>query len=324
MDATIPIPNSRQLTSPLGVGLATLMREPSARRQQRLLHIAYEAGFRHFDVAPSYGLGTAERALGRFLRTHRHGVSVGTKVGILARGNAGLARALQRPVRALLRQFPSLRGRATRAVGAAVHTPTNFAIEACTRSLENSLRALGTETIDLLLLHEAQPSDINGGLLDWLQAQKQRGTVLNVGVAAGASAAAAILRENGGSFDVVQVPSNVLAPSLTPFAKTPSLLRLTHGALATPLARIQLRLQRDPKWGQTLAQRAGADLTIPGALAQVLLAWAAAENRDGIVLVGTSNAAHLRSAPEALKLRDSGRLDSVGEFLRTSFSGDSC
>jgi aryl-alcohol dehydrogenase-like predicted oxidoreductase len=319
MDATVPFPNSTTRTTPLGVGLATLMREPSSAGQLRLLHAAHEAGFRHFDVAPSYGLGAAEGVLGRFLRTRPEGVTVGTKVGILARGNAGLMRALQRPARALLRRFPVLRGRATQAVGGVVHAPTNFAIDACTRSLENSLRALGTERLDLLLLHEVQPADVaSGELVEWLVAQKRRGVVRSVGVATSAANAAAILQLHRGAFDAVQVPSHVLAPSSRALGPMPAALRLTHGVLAAPLALAAPRMTADPAWARGVSERAGVDVAAPGVLAQLLLAWALYENAAGIVLIGTSRVEHLRSAVRAVGAFDESRLAGVGEFLQQS------
>lgn len=318
MEATVRIPNSTRRTSPLGLGLATLMREPSPRQQERLLHVAYEAGFRHFDVAPSYGLGSAERLLGRFLRSHRETVSVGTKVGIVARGNSGVARILQRPARALLRRFPTLRGRATQAMGGVAQSRGNFGIAACMRSLENSLRDLGTERVDILLLHDPQPSDVDDALIEWLQEQKERGTILNAGVAGTASSAASILRQHASSFDVAQVPSNVLVPSLGLLGEATVSLRVTHGVLSEPLSLIRLRLEKDPIWARALAERANADLTRPGALARLILAWAVVENRDGIVLVGASSAVHIRSASESLHDADRGHLTRVGEFLRSS------
>ena len=54
------------VTSPLGFGCAQLLRTSSAKQRQRILHAAYDAGIRHFDVARMYGLGAAERELGRF------------------------------------------------------------------------------------------------------------------------------------------------------------------------------------------------------------------------------------------------------------------
>ena len=318
MKSSVRIPNSELFTSPLGVGLATLMREPSSKQQQRLLHEAYDAGFRHFDVAPSYGLGEAERALGRFLRLHGRDVTVATKVGITARGLPGFNRLLQRPARALLRRFPRLRGRATRAVGATVHTPASFSVDACARSLENSLRALGRVVVELLLLHEARPADVNDDLLEWLHAQRRRGTVRNVGIAADVSSISTILRQHPGQFDVVQFPSNVLTPSIAELGDASPSLRLTHGALATPLQRIEARLQQDRQWARALSERVGKDVMMPGVLAQLLLAWATDENCGGIVLVGASNASHLRSAPSALGAFEISSLADAGRFLRAS------
>lgn len=321
MKATVVFPNSEARTTPLGVGLATLMREPSAAAQQRLLHTAYEAGFRHFDVAPSYGLGVAERALGSFLKGRPAGVTVGTKVGLAVRGNAGLLRMVQRPARAVLRRFPALRGRATRAVGGVVHTPTNFAIDACELSLMRSLDALGVECIDLLLLHSVVPADLeDGALLEWLHAQKERGRVRTVGVATSGSAARAILRTHAGAFDVVQVPSSVVSPAMRELADVSVSLRVTHSALAEPLALARARMDSDPDWARALSELANVDVTVPGELPRLALACALAENDGGIVLLGSSTAQHLRTAPGALDGFAPEQLASAAEFMRRSLA----
>ena len=318
MKPTAYLPNCVTRTTPLGVGMATLMREPSPGVQQRLLHAAHDAGFRHFDVAPSYGLGSAESVLGRFLRTKPEGVTVATKVGIQARGNAGLMRFIQRPARALLRRYPGLRGRATQAAGSVVHVPSNFSLASCNRSLEGSLRALGAEAIDLYLLHDPSPSDVTVELVEWLVRQKERGLVRSVGVAASAENAAAILLGNRGVFDAVQVPSHVLSPGLRSLPSDIPALRVTHSVLAIPLLRISGKVAADAKWAEELSAHAGEDVRAPGALAQLLLAWGLHENRDGIVLLGTSSEAHLRSAPAAVGKFAPDRLEALGVFLRRS------
>ena len=319
MKPTIIFPDGVTRTTPLGVGMATLMREPSAAMQQRLLHAAHEAGFRHFDVAPSYGLGAAEAVLGRFLRTRPEGVTVGTKVGISVRGSAGLMRLVQRPARAVLRRFPGLRGRATRTVGGVVHVATDFSIASCQRTLEASLRALGVDVIDLYLLHEAQPADTrNGALAEWLGSLKERGLIRHAGVASSASAAAAIVGDARGAFDAVQVPSHVLAPALETIPRGLAPLRVTHGVLAAPLAQVASRLRADPEWGRALSDRLGADANAPGVAPRMLLAWGGMENRNGVVLLGTSTETHLRSAPEALGAFAPERLAEAADFLRAT------
>jgi aryl-alcohol dehydrogenase-like predicted oxidoreductase len=205
-------------------------------------------------------------------------------------------------------------------VGGTLHTSTDFSPASTTRSLENSLRTLGVERLDILLLHEVQPHDLeSGSLLEWLQRQKERGVAQSVGLATTAVAASTILRANPGVFDVVQVPSHVLAPASDLIGDTPGPLRITHSVLAAPLAMIHDRMQRDPRWVRELVERCGVDVTAPGMLARLLLALGLGENRDGIVLLGTSNAEHLRSAPAALDETETPRLGLVAQFLRQSF-----
>lgn len=320
MKANITLPNSAKTTTPLGVGMATLMREPSATGQQRLLHAAYDAGFRHFDTAPSYGVGAAEAALGRFLRAHRDDTSVGTKVGILARGNASLMRLIQRPARAVLRRFPALRGRATQTVGGMVHTRPDFSLATRTRSLESSLRALRVEVIDLLLLHEPEPADVSAEIVDWVGDLKRRGVVRAVGVATSPVFAAEILRAHPAVFDAVQAPGNVLDPIPALPADAASVLRVVHSVLAIPLGRAKRRMEGDPGWVAELSRRAGADMGAPGALPRLLLAWAVADNPRGIILLGSSSAEHLRAAAGAVGAFAEPELRRSAEYLRATLT----
>ena len=71
------------------------------RESVAMLEAAFDAGIRHFDVAPMYGFGQAEGCLGEFLGRHRADVTVTTKYGIPPaknQGLIGLARVLARRV----------------------------------------------------------------------------------------------------------------------------------------------------------------------------------------------------------------------------------
>src|SRR5690349_10156669 len=89
-------------TTRLGFGCGSLFRIPSRARRVQLLGAAYEAGIRHFDVAPMYGLGRAEAELGAFARARRSELTITTKFGIdptlmayaLGRGQSPLRRVL--------------------------------------------------------------------------------------------------------------------------------------------------------------------------------------------------------------------------------------
>ena len=79
---TLTFPDSELETTVLGFGCAHLYGVPRSAERLRLLDAAHDAGIRHFDVAPMYGLGLAERELGRFIRHRRDAVVVATKFGI--------------------------------------------------------------------------------------------------------------------------------------------------------------------------------------------------------------------------------------------------
>jgi aryl-alcohol dehydrogenase-like predicted oxidoreductase len=90
----------------------------------RLVARALERGVSFFDTANSYGNGEAERLLGQALRGRRAEVGLATKVG--------LAR---------------IRGK-----------PEGLSGGQVVRALEDSLKRLGTEYVDVLYLHAPDPS----------------------------------------------------------------------------------------------------------------------------------------------------------------------
>jgi len=84
-----------------------------------------------------------------------------------------------------------------------------FAPEAAIRSLETSLRELGTDYLDLLLLHEATLANAAGEpLLEALEKEVAKGTIRHIGVASDFRK----LEENDGSlparYEVVQFNDN--------------------------------------------------------------------------------------------------------------------
>ena len=114
----------------------------SDRKAARLLALAIEGGITHFDTAPSYGFGLAEKRLGIALRSHP-ALTVTTKVGLYHRGPSASSWAGVLARKGLSRISPALnRARA------------NASLSVATRSLETSLRRLGRNRIDVLYLHE--------------------------------------------------------------------------------------------------------------------------------------------------------------------------
>ena len=98
------------------------------------LHVA---GIRYFDTAPFYGLGLAEHRLGAALRhVDRREIVLSSKVGRLMKPLAG--------------------GTAVGASSGAYpfEVAFDYSYEGTMRSLENSMQRLGTNAIDIVLIHD--------------------------------------------------------------------------------------------------------------------------------------------------------------------------
>lgn len=110
------------------------------------LDAAWQAGVRHFDTAPHYGLGLSEERIGRFLATRpRSELVVSTKVGRLVRPN------------------PTWDGQSQDDMGFAVpartHRLLDYSADGVRRSLEESLARLGLDRVDILYVHDPELSD---------------------------------------------------------------------------------------------------------------------------------------------------------------------
>lgn len=104
---------------------------------------AWQAGIRHFDTAPHYGLGLSERRLGAWLRGKpRAEYVVSTKVGRLLEPYGGENDA---PVDDLANGF---------SVPATHRRRWDFSADGIRRSLEESLVRLGLDRVDLVLIHD--------------------------------------------------------------------------------------------------------------------------------------------------------------------------
>ena len=128
-----------------GANLGNLYRAMSDDHAHAVLDAAWNAGIRHFDTAPHYGLGLSERRLGAFLAGKpRAEYVLSTKVG------------------RLLRPTPERAGRTDDAHGFAV--PAAFervwdsSADGVRRSLDESLRRLGLDRVDVLYLHDPDES----------------------------------------------------------------------------------------------------------------------------------------------------------------------
>lgn len=136
------------------------------------LTTAWDAGIRHFDTAPHYGLGLSERRLGAFLATKpRDEFVLTTKVGRLLVDNPAGAGALD--------------------LGESFHVPAtlrrewDFTASGVDRSLDSSLERLGLDHVDAVYLHDPERTgdpDILDVAVPAIAALRESGRVHAVGI----------------------------------------------------------------------------------------------------------------------------------------------
>src|SRR5512138_3523674 len=145
------LPNTKKTTSQLGFGCAfwsSIVESDAAR----ILDAAYDAGIRHFDVAPYYANGAAEGYVGKFLSRHQD-ISITTKYGLLPISDehlhARLMRILLKPIYRSMQAGVNWPFQA--AISAVSRRKAKFTTEDMQRSLDRSLARLNRNYIDIFL-----------------------------------------------------------------------------------------------------------------------------------------------------------------------------
>jgi hypothetical protein len=300
---TIALGETGVVTTALGLGCANLLREPSRKRRQALLGAAYEAGIRHLDVAPMYGLGRVEAEVGRFVRG-RDDVVVATKVGI---SPTALGRLLA-PIQAPLQRAAS----GTRAgdprlgAGRLLYRSDRDAMGAVRRSLEHSVRLLGRDQLDIVFVHEpGADGSVADDVAEYLEEARATGLVKTWG-AAGEHA-----RECR-TAPVVQTRWSRFAARIDTPSERP-LIR--YGALVGALDRIRAHLRDDDRrrpWTEGL----GTDGTTRAGLVTLLLEDALAALPSSPLLFGTTRPDRVAEAAAAASRTEDHRLPTFRALVR--------
>lgn len=196
----IQLPGSRLWVSRFSFGTASLHHVGGADAQADHLRAAAASGFSHFDTAPLYGFAGAERAFGvAFGGSRRPDISVATKVGLYPPGGTSQPRVAVLARKALGRVVPSLsRPRA------------DWATSVARQSLEQSLRRLRRDHVDLLFLHEPDIDLVQTDTwLRWLEDEVSAGRVGAFGLSGTRKFVEAFVAEGNPIANILQTQDSV-------------------------------------------------------------------------------------------------------------------
>jgi D-threo-aldose 1-dehydrogenase len=273
-----------------------------------LLATAFEEGIRHFDTARMYGLGAAERELRRFVRARRGQIVIATKFGIRPTWFGAQLAVVQRPVRRLFEAFPALRRQArahmagphSGRAGALVYASQRYDAHAARSSLETSLRELGTDYVDLFLLHEPQLGDVpTEEVSAYLEAARQSGHVRAWGVSGDPEPSAHVAASFAVPPHVLQIRDDIFLRSLSKLPPNMPPARVLFGVLANSLGRLVLHVTTDSDRRKRWNELVGKDCGDVETCASLLLRHALRENASGVVLFSTIKRERIRAAAAA-------------------------
>lgn len=264
-----------------------------------LVRRALDLGINFFDTAPNYGLGSSEIRLGKALkRSERDKVVINTKFGHQASGEL------------------------------------NFESSAIRESLEGSLRRLGTDYVDSLILHNPPKACLDGNKTDHyeiLEKLVEEGKIKAYGASLDSCDEMKLLMETTGS-KVIEAFFNILFQDTARafdmakergvgiIAKIP----LDSGWLSgkytanTQFHDIRSRWSpEDKKLRAQLVERVKEIIPNPDQLAQTAIAFCSAFDAVSTVIPGNKNIRQLEANVGSTKLRVSAEtLDRLKTFYR--------
>ena len=219
----ITLPGTSLSVSRFTFGTASLFTAGTPRERQDLLAAAYDHGFRHFDTAPYYGYGVAERELAPLLAAHPD-ATVTTKVGLYSPGGENQSDMIIFARKAAGKLLPAL------------SRPTaDLSVARARRALDDSLKRLGRDHVDLYLLHEP---DI--AMLDtdewrrWLETEKSR--VGAFGLAGPTGRLLPFVTRGDPLAQVLQAKDSIAQGEAEYIVKSGRPLQLTYGYASAALA----------------------------------------------------------------------------------------
>ena len=277
--------------SALGFGCASLGSRISEAQGLRALNYALDRGVTWCDVAPSYGGGEAEAIVGKFLSGRRDKITVCTKIGVPRPAISPFMRLIRPAARAIANALPK-RGRQK---AGKKHSGHRLDAEEFEDFVNDSLRRLRTEYIDVLALEEPQLQDCtDGAVIEALRRLIDKGRIRAVSIAGTADAVIAGARISE-IYKIAQLGDNPFTQSLARVKGAlgdPRMFFVTHGVFGMGgYERLSHLLVSDGgRLGALASQLAYGP---PFMASEMLLDYAFATNPDGVVLASMFSQSHI-------------------------------
>lgn len=281
--------------SAIGIGgnkIAALSRD--RREVTATLEEAVEKGINFFDTADNYSYGDSERLLGKVLQGRRDQVIICSKAGH-TRGRVRRIGKFAIPlVKKIVRRWKPLRQAAMAAAGG-VAGGRNYEPEYLAQGIENTLRRLNTDYLDVFLLHGPTLPDVaDGRAFEMLERLKDKGLIRHYGVSCRRSVTAsdAVRFFDPPGVSCLQVPLHPYNTKVVDTLQGAAIQR--DVGLVAREAFLEGAIFDDDLLRSALAKH--PDRTP----AQTALQFALQVNTSGPVLVGISSRKHLNENIDAL------------------------
>jgi predicted oxidoreductase len=289
--------------SRLGLGCASLGSRIGRTAGERALAAAFARGLNWFDLSPSYGDGEAETILGAFAASRRDRIHICTKVGMAQRAVNPLLRALKPLAQRIVHRAPSLRSVIARARVAPHRLPIRG--DVILSSINQSLRRLRTEYVDVLALHYAEPDDLaREDVLRALETVMTSGKAKVVGVA-GAPQLARMVVARSLAFQHIQFKAGHLGDDLIDLADVAAVApSVAVHSVFSGISDIEARLEDDTHLTRSVLKRHSYGMETGQALRAALLDNALARLPNAVIVVSLFQRPHLELACQRLRHHD--------------------
>lgn len=296
-------------TSTLGFGCTKLTDSKSRSNAYEILNTAFDLGVTHFDTARLYGFGESEIILGEFIKDKRDKVTITTKIGLDPVTMPTNSLALLKLAKNVVNRLPLLKKLIIKKTDGFVKRP-ELTIEKAAIHIDESLKKLQTDYIDILLLHEFDVLAANHSeLIDFLKEKKKEGKIRHFGLGTAYNTIQTDVTELNPAYNVVQIEHNLLKPHIKQLPKDFSNTILTNAhSIFRDLTRLQKQLPQNQKLKQILKKEADIDLTIPQNISRLLLAFNKYSNPTGISIFTSTNNQNIKT--------------NVGEWIKPTFNAE--